>query len=102
LKYILDQHLATSPQHHWVSKLLGFDFIVEYKPGRTNVVADALSRRDMPEVEFQAISSLSFDLLEEFKLAAAKDEELQHLCHQIEVGHLTAPWQLVDGFVLYQ
>jgi hypothetical protein len=102
LKYILDQRLATIPQHHWVSKLLSFDFTVEYKPGRTNVVADALSRRDMPEVEFQAISSLSFDLLEEFKLAAAKDEELQHLRHQIEAGQLTAPWQLVDGFVLYQ
>jgi hypothetical protein len=63
LKYILDQRLATIPQHHWVSKLLGFDFTVEYKPGHTNVVADALSRRDMHEVELQAISSPSFDLL---------------------------------------
>jgi hypothetical protein len=40
LKYILDQRLATIPQHHWVSKLLGYDFTIEYKPGRTNVVAD--------------------------------------------------------------
>jgi hypothetical protein len=102
LKYILDQRLATIPQHHWVSKLLGFDFTVEYKPGRTNVVADALSRRDMLEVEFQSISSLSFDFLEEFKFAAAKDEELHHLRQQIEAGHRTEPWQLVDGFVLYQ
>jgi len=43
LKYLLDQRLATIPQHHWVGKLLGFDFSVEYRSGATNVVVDALS-----------------------------------------------------------
>ena len=47
LKFLLDQRLATIPQHHWVGKLLDFDFSVEYKAGNTNTVADALSRRDM-------------------------------------------------------
>ena len=28
LKFLLDQRFATIPQHHWVSKLLGFDFTV--------------------------------------------------------------------------
>jgi hypothetical protein len=46
LKFLLDQRLATIPQHHWVGKLLGFDFSVEYKPGRANTVVDTLSRRD--------------------------------------------------------
>jgi len=46
LKFLLDQHLTTIPQHTWVSKLFGYDFSVEYKPGKQNVVADALSRRD--------------------------------------------------------
>ena len=44
LKYLLDQRLSTIPQHTWVSKLLGYDFTVEFKPGSQNVVADALSR----------------------------------------------------------
>jgi len=30
LKYMLDQHLSTIPQTQWVSKLLGFDFRVEF------------------------------------------------------------------------
>jgi hypothetical protein len=44
LKFLLDQRLSTIPQHQWASKLLGFDFRVEYRPGATNVVADATRR----------------------------------------------------------
>jgi hypothetical protein len=46
LKFLLDQRLATIPQHHWVDNFLGFDFAVEYKPDALNMVVDALSRRD--------------------------------------------------------
>jgi hypothetical protein len=34
LKFLLDQVLSTIPQHHWASKLLGFNFRVEYMPGK--------------------------------------------------------------------
>jgi hypothetical protein len=30
-------------QQKWVSKMLGYDFLVEYKKGQENKVADALS-----------------------------------------------------------
>jgi hypothetical protein len=63
LKYLLDQRLATIPQHHWVDKLLGFDFSVEYRSGATNVVADALSRRDTEEGELLAVSAPRFDFI---------------------------------------
>jgi hypothetical protein len=43
LKFLLDQRLSSIPQCQWTSKLLGFDFHVEFKPGVANVVADALS-----------------------------------------------------------
>jgi hypothetical protein len=49
LRYLLDQRLATIPQHQWVNKIMGFDFRVEYKPGACNTVADALSRRETGE-----------------------------------------------------
>jgi hypothetical protein len=45
VKFLPDQRLATIPQHQWVSKLMGFDFSVEYKSGASNTVANALSRR---------------------------------------------------------
>jgi len=64
LKYLLDQRLATIPQHHWVGKLLGFDFSVEYKPGTVNAVADALSRRDTTkEGAVLALSAPLFDFI---------------------------------------
>jgi hypothetical protein len=55
LKYLLDQRLATIPQHHWVSKLLGFDFRVEYRPEHTNRVADTLSYRDTDDSAISGI-----------------------------------------------
>jgi hypothetical protein len=69
LKYLLDQRLATIPQHHWVGKLLGFDFSVEYRSGAMNVVADALSHRDNEEGEVMAISTPHFDFIERLRHA---------------------------------
>jgi hypothetical protein len=44
LKFLLEQRVGTLAQQKWVSKLLGYDFSVEYKRGRENKVVDALSR----------------------------------------------------------
>jgi hypothetical protein len=60
LKFILDQRLTTIPQHTWVTKLFGYDFVVEYRQGKQNVVADALSRRGEELLESHAISGPSF------------------------------------------
>jgi hypothetical protein len=44
LKYIQEQRLAKGIQHKLLVKLLGYTYRVEYKQGRENRVADALSR----------------------------------------------------------
>lgn len=44
LKYINTQPTLSKRQARWVERLQQFDFDIEYKPGTTNVVADALSR----------------------------------------------------------
>lgn len=102
LKFLLDQRLATILQHHWVGKLLGFDFTVEYKPGRQNIVADALSRRDALAGQALAISGPAFDLFDALRQAAHMDPALVALWEQLQSGELGPPWALVDGIVTIQ
>jgi hypothetical protein len=59
---MLDHLLSIIPQNQWITKLFGYNFSVEYKPGRLNTVADALSRRDSEEIHVHAISVPTFEL----------------------------------------
>jgi len=76
LKFLLDQRLSTVPQHQWISKLFGFDFTVEYCPGRLNTVADALGA-------VVAVSGPSFDLLDAIGRATATAPDGQRLLQQL-------------------
>jgi len=99
LKFMRDQRLSTVPQHQWVSKLFGFDFTVEYKPGRLNTVADALSRRNQPEQQLSAISSPSFQLLDDIRQEVNNNEELRHLRDTIADSR-GEPWRTEHGLIL--
>lgn len=48
LKYILEQRVIGSDYQRQFSKLMGFDFEIQYRPGASNRVADALSRKEFP------------------------------------------------------
>lgn len=45
LKFLLEQRVRTPTQQKWITKLSGYSFLVEYKKGKENKAADALSRR---------------------------------------------------------
>jgi len=47
LKDLLEQQLQTPVQQQWLPKFLGFDFTIQFKLGRDNVIADVLSRSFM-------------------------------------------------------
>ena len=45
LTYVLTSAKLDATGHRWLAALANFDFTIQYKPGRTNQDADALSRR---------------------------------------------------------
>jgi hypothetical protein len=101
LKYLLDQRLTTIPQHHWVRKLLGFDFTVEYKPDTMNAVADALSRHDTVEGTVLALSAPRFDFIERLRQAQATEPALVATRDELLAGTRVGPWSLLDGMVAF-
>lgn len=44
LKYFLEQRVTTPEQQKWVTKLLGYEYDIKYRPGKENSTADSLSR----------------------------------------------------------
>ena len=48
LKELLTQVIQTPEQQHYLVKLLGYDYDIQYKPSKLNIVVDALSRSPCP------------------------------------------------------
>ena len=101
LKYMLDQRLSTVPQHQWISKLFGFDFKVEYRAGRLNTVADALSRRETTSGSVYTISTPTFQLYKDLQQDCASNQEFQLLHNQISTRQQGAPWQIREGLIMH-
>ncbi|CAO2146507.1 unnamed protein product [Urochloa humidicola] len=101
LKFLLDQRMSIIPQHTWVSKLFGYDFSVEYNPGKNNTVADALSRRDEGALSAHALSSPAFQLFDEFRREAEHLPEILTAKQMIGRGEATSAWTIVDVLVLH-
>lgn len=51
LKSLMTQTIQTPEQQKWLTKLLGYTYEIHYKPGKENVVADALSRVQESPIE---------------------------------------------------
>lgn len=105
LKFLLEQKVGTPFQQKWITKLLGYDFVVEYKKGVENRVADALSWKEgWEEDDFLALLSISTaEWVEKLRQQYSSDGELQQLWEKWQKNELdTWRFSVRDGILLYK
>ena len=97
-KYIQTKPNLNHRQMNWLSTLSDYDFDIVHRPGKTNVVADALSRR--PDLSVNALTWLKADddLFKAVRTAAASDPEYQRTLAAVEKGSRT-DFQLTEGLL---
>lgn len=101
LKYLLEQRTVTKDHHKWLSKLLGYKFVVEYRPGKDNNVADALSRcAGAPQ--FSALVATSLVDWEGLWKEINENEELGTIRRRLLNGETMAGYTLVRNRLLFK
>lgn len=78
LKFLLEQWIIAGDYQKWVAKLMGYDFLIEYKKGPENSVADALSQ--VPTAaELSALSCVVGVNTTVFVAQIDQDKALRHI-----------------------
>lgn len=100
---LIDQRLNTPIQQRAFTKLVGLQFVIQYKTGITNRAADALSRRDHPAgAELVAVSVCKTAWLEVIALSYRADPEAQQKLAQLAVQTPDEQgYSLKDGIIRY-
>jgi hypothetical protein len=84
-----------------VSKFFGYQFSVEFKLGRQNVMTDALSHQHEEDTTVHALFIPNFALLDEFCVEAATLPEVIAKCIELTTGTTGPEWALVDDLVVW-
>lgn len=100
LKFFLEQRVATPEQQKWIAKLLGYDYEIQYRPGKDNSAADALSRRaNSPLLNSIFVSEIS--LWDDIRRAAATDPYMSEL-FQRAASDPTDNYVVKNGLCFYK
>lgn len=79
LRLSTEQMVMTEEQQRWISKLLGYDFEIKYKPGIENKAADALSRK----LQKVALSTVQFYEWEDIEAEVEQDDGLKKIMQKL-------------------
>ncbi|KAK3026148.1 hypothetical protein RJ639_042591 [Escallonia herrerae] len=107
VNHFLSQSKLTSKQARWQELLAEFNFMLEYRAGSTNSVADALSRRaKLDQVALmaknaivRADSRVAINIRKKIRKALTRDPVAQQLLKLIERGKTRQFWQ-EDGLLM--
>ncbi|PWA71682.1 hypothetical protein CTI12_AA283380 [Artemisia annua] len=106
LKELMQQVILAPIQQKYVRKLMGFDFVIEYKPGALNQVADALSREyedeELISSSFMTISQPLVGFLAKLRVENETLVELIDLNQKLDRGEPMAEFRRENGLLIYQ
>jgi hypothetical protein len=70
---------------------LGYDYDIEYKQGKENVPADALSRIPSKDQYAMTTSTISTSLIKEIRQSYANDSVIQHIIKDLQQSTASYP-----------
>ncbi|KAL0433644.1 UNVERIFIED_CONTAM: Transposon Tf2-11 polyprotein [Sesamum latifolium] len=96
VSHFMTQPKLTSRQARWQELLLEFHFVLEYRAGSSNHVADALSRRadlaSLGSVAVLSSSAVATSIRDQVRELLPKDSAVQGLVHLVEQGKARQFW----------
>lgn len=107
LKYMMSQRLVEGIQHKLLLKLMEYDYTIEYKSGKENLVADALSRSPNLKGEEAESCQVIAVVVPEWVQDIKKSYETDIQAHKIlsMIGTTADPdgnYQLESGLLKYK
>lgn len=128
LEYFMTTKALNARQARWAELLSEFNFLIKYRAGKANVIADALSRREEDvkklnsekkklrnqvllkpnhtsdsghEPKLEICLTETFELVDRLLLANKNDQSLVHEREQ-ETSSSEGPYKLEEGLLLYK
>lgn len=96
LKELMSQVIQTQEQQFYLTKLLGFQYEILYRPGKCNQVADALSRQEEFLIHCNVLSVIQNPIFAAIREANNSDVEMQNKHLQFTQGNLPAAYTVKD------
>ena len=99
LKELMSQVIQTPEQQYFLTKLLGYDFDIEFRTGKSNTTADALS--GSVATHLHTYTMIESAIIAELRDANKTDSELLRLHQMHHEGILPVGFSVQHDFILY-